>query len=144
MRFSTRRSERKYKMRQFGTWIEENKKAQTLTLLMSIPIKYVNLHLQLNPYLPGNAELDAKKVPSDPNGDIPVILTPTTPGGYDMGWRAIRRKIIKRDKYRCTTCGSQHSLEVHHKAEKVGTPEADNLDNLRTLCSQCHRKIPAL
>lgn len=142
MRLSVRKSDRKYDRRQFGVWLEVNKAALLLTSLMTIPIKYISGHPQLNPYLPGNWKiLEDRKVYSTYHGDIPRVLTQGIPGGYGVGWPAIRRKVFRRDKYRCTKCGGKDGLEVHHKNDKAGTPNAERLDNLLTLCLQCHQGV---
>ena len=51
-----------------------------------------------------------------------------------------RENIIKRDNYRCATCGQNVNLEIHHVVHrsKGGTDEPENLI---TLCSLCHYKI---
>jgi len=33
----------------------------------------------------------------------------------DPRWKAKRREVIKRDRHRCFTCGSEENLEVHHQ-----------------------------
>lgn len=68
-------------------------------------------------------------------------------------WRAQRRRALKRDQYTCQRCGiirddlpADNQLHVHHT-----TPfrlfdtylEANQLDNLQTLCGACHRIIEA-
>jgi 5-methylcytosine-specific restriction endonuclease McrA len=39
------------------------------------------------------------------------------------------------DGRRCTVCGATEDLEVHHRD---GDPSNDALDNLRSLCPDCH------
>lgn len=58
-----------------------------------------------------------------------------------MGWKSIRAKTLKRDKYRCQYCRIKTN-EVHHK-DKTGSnrPERkknNELENLITLCHKCH------
>ena len=110
-----------------------------LTWLSSIPIKYTRFHPQLNPYLPGNRKkLEDMKTLHSPE-DIPVQMLPVYPGGYGPGWQATRRRVLRRDKYRCTKCGTKEvTLDVHHVSKPKGTPGAEDLDNLTTLCRQCH------
>ena len=54
-------------------------------------------------------------------------------------WQAIRRVALNRDGWRCTHCGRAGALEVDHvqPLEKGGAPYA--LDNLQTLCRECHK-----
>lgn len=66
--------------------------------------------------------------------------------GYRKGldsprWAIKRSKILKRDGYKCTVCGSDKNLQVHHTyyvrgAEPWGYPD----DSLLTLCEKCHHE----
>ena len=55
----------------------------------------------------------------------------------------IRKRVLRRDKRRCVRCGVRKRLEVHHI-----TPRREggglNLQNLVTLCSDCHDEIEPL
>ena len=60
-------------------------------------------------------------------------------------WHHIRKLALIRDGYTCAYCGAR-ATEVHHIVEL--TPEnirdpsvALNLDNLQSLCHQCHSTI---
>jgi hypothetical protein len=54
----------------------------------------------------------------------------------------VRRKVLKRDDYRCTAQGCSHtnSLEMHHRAPTSHGGRSTE-DNLVTLCLQCHRRL---
>ena len=59
-------------------------------------------------------------------------------------WRQQRQHALNRDRYSCVDCGGR-AEEVHHIVEL--TPEnitdynvALNLDNLVSLCFDCHQK----
>jgi 5-methylcytosine-specific restriction protein A len=55
-------------------------------------------------------------------------------------WRNTRRRILRRDGYRCVMCGSPDNLSVDHIIPRV--VRVDNRDhNLRTLCQSCHDKV---
>ena len=59
----------------------------------------------------------------------------------DKRWIKKRNKILKRDKYRCTVCGSNDNLQVHHTFyfENFTTPPwRYSDDSLLTLCDECH------
>lgn len=59
----------------------------------------------------------------------------TTP--EKAAWFEIRLAVLARDDYRCTQCGSKDNLHVHHsQARRQGGTH--QLDNLQTLCAQCH------
>lgn len=53
-------------------------------------------------------------------------------------WARARRAALTRDGWRCTVCSRPGRLEVHHLTplEDGGEPYA--LENLATLCRQCH------
>jgi len=53
-------------------------------------------------------------------------------------WRSLRLRAIRRDGYRCVQCGRAGRLEVDHikPLGKDGSPY--DLDNLQSLCRNCH------
>lgn len=66
------------------------------------------------------------------------------PNRYGTTWSTIRLKALKRDSYRCTICGSSEELQVHHKKKLLSfdtIEEANQLDNLQTLCKTCHSDL---
>lgn len=55
-------------------------------------------------------------------------------------WAVLRAKVLKRDKYRCQSCGRAGKLECDHiKPVFQGGSEID-LTNLQMLCFHCHRR----
>jgi len=52
----------------------------------------------------------------------------------------LRLSTLKRDGWRCQSCGSSVGLQVHHitSRSKLGD---DVPENLITLCWKCHRQI---
>ena len=55
-------------------------------------------------------------------------------------WRRLRDKVFLRDNYTCRSCGQvTMDLECDHiiNTAKGGT---DDLDNLQSLCIDCHKK----
>lgn len=57
-------------------------------------------------------------------------------------WRERRRLVLSRDNYECVECGSDINLHVHHIKLVSKFPELVNdLNNLKTLCAVCHRKL---
>lgn len=61
---------------------------------------------------------------------------------------SVRREVLMRDDYRCTSCGWHHELwnrsdprhlEAHHKVQHVDGG-GNTVDNLVTLCTVCHDK----
>jgi len=52
-------------------------------------------------------------------------------------WRNIRLLVLERDEHRCKLCGKKTSGQVHHIISRR-QKDADDLDNLITLCGRCH------
>jgi DEAD/DEAH box helicase domain-containing protein len=69
------------------------------------------------------------------------------PNQYGPAWNQIRELIRARDQYRCQVCGILEERQVHHVHHKTpfryysSAEEANQLDNLITLCPSCHRKV---
>ncbi len=74
-------------------------------------------------------------------------LWSSTPNDYGPNWQKQRDLTRARDGFRCQVCGEpegEKSHQVHHKIpfrmfESAG--QANQLANLITLCSSCHRKV---
>ena len=61
---------------------------------------------------------------------VPVRLDSTS-------YHVLRQEILRRDGWRCQSCGAMSNLEVHHK-EFRSQSGADSDENLITLCMGCH------
>ncbi|WP_096269495.1 HNH endonuclease [Paucisalibacillus globulus] len=65
---------------------------------------------------------------------------------YNSGsWKSLRKQALERDNYECQVCkraGSyNHGQNVHHIKEIEFFPKlALELDNLETLCINCHNQ----
>ncbi|PYX74110.1 MAG: hypothetical protein DMG72_11170, partial [Acidobacteria bacterium] len=55
-------------------------------------------------------------------------------------YRHLQRQVLERDGWRCQSCGSMKSLEVHHKQLRSHCG-SDLRDNLITLCHPCHSLV---
>ena len=64
-------------------------------------------------------------------------------------WRELRERVLERDHYECVMCKAEGRvtdeadsvLEVDHINELEYYPEqALDIDNLRTLCKDCHNQ----
>lgn len=59
---------------------------------------------------------------------------------HSSAWKRKRERVLKRDHYRCRKCGKSNCrLEVHHLTYKHFGNEP--LEDLLTVCSQCHHRI---
>jgi 5-methylcytosine-specific restriction endonuclease McrA len=50
---------------------------------------------------------------------------------------SLRQRVLRRDGWRCQSCGTMANLEVHHKEFRSRLGD-DSEANLITLCSVCH------
>jgi DEAD/DEAH box helicase domain-containing protein len=74
---------------------------------------------------------------------------------YGPNWAEQRRKARQRDRFRCRNCGrpetSERQLDVHHLSpfrtfdyrpgQNDNYIQANHLDNLVSLCHDCHRRL---
>jgi 5-methylcytosine-specific restriction endonuclease McrA len=52
----------------------------------------------------------------------------------------LRQQVLRRDGWRCQSCGAMSNLEVHHR-EFRSHSGADSEENLITLCAACHAGV---
>jgi len=55
-------------------------------------------------------------------------------------YRALRNQVLKRDGWRCQLCGDQNNLHVHHINSRSSLGD-DTMQNLITLCANCHENL---
>jgi 5-methylcytosine-specific restriction endonuclease McrA len=55
-------------------------------------------------------------------------------------YESLRQQVLRRDRWRCQSCGTMVNLEVHHKEFRSHSGHDSEL-NLITLCSECHASI---
>jgi len=55
-------------------------------------------------------------------------------------YEQLRNQVLRRDGWRCQSCGTMSNLEVHHKEFRSHSGE-DSEQNLITLCSACHATV---
>jgi len=49
----------------------------------------------------------------------------------------LRQQVLRRDAWRCQSCGTMSNLEIHHKQFRSQSGH-DSEVNLITLCTACH------
>ena len=54
-------------------------------------------------------------------------------------YEALRQQVLRRDGWRCQSCGAMSNLEVHHKDFRSHSGD-DSEENLITLCDRCHKR----
>jgi 5-methylcytosine-specific restriction endonuclease McrA len=57
-----------------------------------------------------------------------------------LSFEGLRQQILRRDGWRCQSCGTMSNLEVHHM-EFRSHSGADLEENLITLCTACHASL---
>ena len=116
--------------------MDTNGKIVFLAKLADIPLKPYRYRKQQNPYL--NAEEVLQVMPEEtPILDPHIVNLPP----HALNWEHQRQRALKRDNWCCTECATTTYLDVHHiKARQHGG--TDRLDNLRTLCRDCHARTP--
>ncbi len=57
-----------------------------------------------------------------------------------VSYESLRQQILRRDGWRCQSCGAMSNLEVHHR-EFRSDSGADSEENLITLCTTCHARV---
>jgi 5-methylcytosine-specific restriction endonuclease McrA len=57
-----------------------------------------------------------------------------------LAYDSLRQQILRRDGWRCQSCGTMSNLEVHHKQFRSHSGH-DSEENLITLCFACHASI---
>ncbi|MGD1080759.1 MAG: HNH endonuclease [Candidatus Sulfotelmatobacter sp.] len=57
-----------------------------------------------------------------------------------FSYQNLKQQVLRRDGWRCQSCGTMSNLEVHHKEFRSHTGD-DSEQNLITLCTQCHTGI---
>jgi ATP-dependent DNA helicase RecQ len=55
-------------------------------------------------------------------------------------YESLRQQVLRRDGWRCQSCGTMSNLEVHHKEfrSRMGN---DSEANVITLCTVCHASV---
>jgi 5-methylcytosine-specific restriction endonuclease McrA len=70
-----------------------------------------------------------------------MIRPKAIPSRLDLlSYESLRQQILRRDGWRCQSCGTMSNLEVHHR-EFRSHSGADSDENLITLCTACHARV---
>jgi 5-methylcytosine-specific restriction endonuclease McrA len=70
-----------------------------------------------------------------------MICPKAAPSRLDpLSYESLRQQIRRRDGWRCQSCGTMSSLEVHHRNFRSHSG-ADSEENLITLCAACHARV---
>lgn len=100
-----------------------------------------------NPYLLGNAMTNAETEPDDPLKEAEAVRSiHPIDKAYGEYYLNSRVKAMKRDDYRCQICGSEEQLATHHikrvpRKGRFDVKIVHSVDNLQTLCMNCHINV---
>src|ERR1039458_5857059 len=72
----------------------------------------------------------------------PEMLRPKVapPRTDQSSYECLRQQILRRDGWRCQSCGTMSNLEVHHRQFRSHSG-SDLEENLITLCAACHASV---
>jgi ATP-dependent DNA helicase RecQ len=59
-----------------------------------------------------------------------------SPESYEQ----LRDQVLRRDGWRCQSCGTMSNLEIHHQVFRSHSGD-DAEPNLITLCTKCHAAV---
>ena len=54
-----------------------------------------------------------------------------------VSYESLRQQVLRRDAWRCQSCGTMSNLEVHHGQFRSHSGD-DSEENLITMCTACH------
>ena len=57
-----------------------------------------------------------------------------------VAYENLRQQVLGRDGWRCQSCGTMTTLEVHHKEFRSHSGD-DSEENLITVCAACHTTL---
>jgi RNA-directed DNA polymerase len=122
----------------FATEDSNSGKPVFIAQLSDIPIRRDYRRKPGNPYLTADGLLNCPETEAPFVKSWAARVPPKT-----VTWRSTRAQVLKRDEYRCTQCGkAEVPLEAHHKVPLRDDGE-DALDNLTSLCKDCHSETPS-
>lgn len=129
----------------YGVWADiAHEHAYIITKLTFLRIEYINLHSQLNPYIPFDRyrleQLAARQQwTTRPERNQPMINK-----AYGLAWEEARQAKLIAAEYRCERCGQAikgQTAAVHHQIplkQARTQAEGNMLENLICLCPGCH------
>jgi RNA-directed DNA polymerase len=132
----------------YGAWADEARtRAYIVVKLGFLPIKYVNLHPQLNPYVPEErTKLDMLRGLQDLFADL-AKNDPKVNEDYEPEWGEARYEVLTDAGFICERCGRPiygRTAHVHQKIplqQSKTRRQANLLENLTALCPTCHKRV---
>jgi len=60
-----------------------------------------------------------------------------------VSYETLGQQILRRDGWRCQSCGTMSNLEIHHQQFRRQSGD-DSEENLIKQCVDCHRRVHEL
>lgn len=147
-RFDINTKNRRRRGGHYGAWADSaRKQAYIIVRLTFLPIVYIRLHPQLNPYRPEErAVLETQRALQALFADL-QRNEPTVNREYGPEWQVARQRVLTDADYRCTRCGRSiqgRQAHVHHQLplkHAKSRKQANLLEHLISLCPTCHAQI---
>ena len=102
-------------------------------LLENNPVLSRSIRLR-NPYVDAMSLIQVELLRRKRAGEHTAELTNLEPG------KTYYYQILRRDGWRCQSCGTMTNLEAHHR-EFRSQSGPDSEENLITLCAACHARV---
>lgn len=142
-----RQANRRHRGKNYGVWADhEQTVAHIIMAMRFIPIRYITLYPQLNPYIPAERKQLEKRVgqlelPPDQIPDREYVTE------YGQEWQITRQYVLEQYGHRCYRC-QQHiqgrQAHVHHRRaikNSQSRQKANLINNLVPVCAKCHAWI---
>ena len=144
-RFDNNRKNRWRRGGHYGAWAnQERTVAYIIARLSFMPIRYVDLHPQLNPYVPEErAQLEARRNLQEFLAEFRLNESKVNQE-YSQEWSVIRRAALRAAGYKCQMCGRPadgRTGQVHHRTPLKAVRSRSKvslLEHLIALCPTCH------
>lgn len=145
-RCDIKESNRRYKGRNYGVWLDERRTKALVVVRMSfVKIAYNKFHPQLNPYIESERLVLENKVSISnlPSTSSQILLT----AAYGVEWRVLRKIVLEQAHHRCEQCDDTingRNAHVHHirpLQEHSSRTQANKYKNLMAVCPKCHASL---
>ena len=145
-RYDIKESNRRYKGRNYGVWLDERRTKALVVVRMSfVKIVYNTFHPQLNPYIEAERLVLENKVSISnlPSTSSQILLT----AAYGVEWRILRQIVLEQARHRCEQCNDKihgRNAHVHHirpLQEHSSRTQANRYKNLMAVCPKCHASL---
>lgn len=143
-RFDVRTGNRWRQGANYGVWADSQQTVALIIIRLAfIPIRYINQHPQLHPYVPeqrARLEKVVGQLELPPDQRVGDELR----SEYGWEWHTLRQHVLSQAGNRCWRCQKRikgRQAHIHHRVKLryfKNRRQANLIDNLVPLCSACH------